>query len=158
MKPLERQPGDEIYTITFEDTPVVCHRRNTFIYEFDRQPEGDHVFIASSINKKDQATGMLLCKKEVYEKHNKKLWSGVVASLIDIGCRDTTAETMDKTDVQAFCRRFGRLPVLEAVEMDLIQPVELTPRQINRVNWLGYVLQNELLVPEHFGTPYESTI
>ena len=152
MNPLEKQPEDEVFTITFVDTPIDCHKRNTFLYEFNRQPEGDHIFIAQDIDEDDMVIGAFLWRLEVEKRHDRSTWNTIYSNLLDIGCRERRNEVMDETDIAAFQRYAGRLPVLQEVEIIEPEPIELTPRQDNKVNWLGYLLKNELITPPDFGT------
>ena len=148
VNPFEYQEGDPVFKMDFTNAKLYLHQRNTFIYEYSEQLQGDHIFIAKSLED-EEVTGSYLYRKRLEEAHIGLSWNKLVTNLGAIGCRLFQLKYMDETDEAMYEKHFGTKPERKPPET-----FELNPHQDSMVNYLGYLLEEDIIQPPDFNSRF----
>lgn len=142
------------FTIQFKDTPIKCHRQNTWLYTFQEAPDYNHVFIDRSTRTK--AKGIYLWERQILKEHDLDTWHKVIQGLGSVGVETIEEPAPSEHDKKVYRHVFGDLGSLTVRESGLIAPdispqnLTLSPRQENHVSYFHEVLERGIITPEDF--------
>ena len=157
VNPFEYQEGDPVFKMDFTNAKLYLHPKNTFIYEYSKQIEGDHIFIAHDL-KDGEVMGYYMFRKMLEEAGVEMPWNKLVTNLGEMGCRLFNLEYMDEADQAMYEKHFGTKPerIPETPETpEVRKPLEtfdVTPRKERVISYLGHLLEYEHILPEDFHT------
>ena len=146
VNPFDYQEGDPTFKVDFLDGELYLHRKNTFIYEYSKQIEGDHIFIANDL-KEGEVMGSYMFRKRLEEAGVEMSWNKLVTDLGSIGCNLFQLKYMDEADQAIYERHFGEKPERKPKKEKLF---ELNPHQDSMVHYLGYLLEENIIQPPDF--------
>ena len=150
VNPFKYQEGDPTFKVDFLDGELYLHRKNTFIYEYSKQLEGDHIFIAHDLED-EEVMGSYMFRKRLEEAGVEMSWNKLVTNLGAIGCRLFNLKYMDEADEAIYERHFGEKPKRTPIKEKLL---ELNPHQDSMVNYLGYLLEEDIIKPPDFNSRF----
>ena len=142
------------FTIQFKDTPIKCHRQNTWLYTFQEVSDFNHVFIDRSTRTK--AKGIYLWERQILKEHDLDMWHKVIQGLGSVGVETIEEPAPSEHDKKVYRHVFGDLGSLSIRESGLIesnispQNSSLSPRQEHKVEFLHHLLEHDLLTPQDF--------
>ena len=152
VNPFEYQEGDPTFKVDFLDGELYLHRKNTFIYEYSKQLEGDHIFIAHDL-KDSEVMGSYMFRKRLEEAGVEMSWNKLVTNLGAIGCNLFQLKYMDEADQAIYERHFGAKPERKPPKpLQAPETFDVTPRKERVISYLGHLLEYEHILPADFHT------
>lgn len=156
---MEKQPKPERqpfrgFRIEFESgEKLICHKNNTAAYIHKREPSGDHIFVFDT---EEDGTISTDKGKYVFREQIAGFYD-TVDKMRANGWNVYDLNKMSDSDRESFIL-FKRLSAEKALAReqqmrdmnDKLDESGLTPRQELRPGFLRFLLDKDLLLPEHF--------
>lgn len=130
---------------TFDGEMYDCTPDNTFMFKHTREPQYDH-FLAFKKDEKDSRSSE---RSRVFWRNSIDHFDQIVEWMNEHGFRFVETE-FAKDEEKDFYTLYEHVQEAVATVADYDPDVHLTSRQEREVKFLGYLLDNEIILPKNF--------
>lgn len=136
------------YYLEFDGQRYVMGPDNTVLYLHANNPSADHFYVQFEDDEDGEQRGHYGWR----ELHGEQ-FDEMVINLIQIGCQQVLKNDPSHFDIEQYMARFGSQPISQpdmSKPAPEIEPLNLTPRQNNLANYLGYLLLHGHITADEF--------
>lgn len=145
------------YSFPYINRPAYGTTRNTLIFTYEEEPEGDHIVVSNELDWPHvYEIGRVYWRRRLVEWNREKEWKDpyewrdAYTMLVGLGTKVIRSEHMGELAHSAYRRTFAE-PVLP--RLDPIVESNFGPFEVSLVHYMRYSLNNGILVPESFQNP-----
>lgn len=146
------EPKPKRYYLEFEGKRYILGPDNTVLYLHANNPAADHYYVQFDDGELDEEGDAIQRGHYGWREINSDFDDKII-NLIQIGCQQVLKPDPSYFDLEQYQARFGHLPEPEpaaVIEAPEPEPLNLTPRQHNLANYLGYLLLHGHITAEEF--------
>lgn len=140
----ENEPKPKRYYLEFEGERYVMGPENTILYLHSENPAADHFYVQFEDDDNGEQRGHYGWR----ELHSQ--FDEMILNLIQVGCQQILKQEPNRFDIEQYQARFGSLPMSKPEPAPEMKPLDLTPRQNNLANYLGYLLLHGHITADEF--------